>query len=95
LPIRIKPAWPLSTLLRLLAVWSILGSHAGEGNDDSKNTEGALRKNGVSYEVGIPPEVFAAQEIAAAQHVPGKEMAKVVRVKAAGQSEVTRFQDHL
>ena len=43
-----------------------------------------LEKNEVSYEVGFHPEVFTAQEIAAAQHVPGKEMAKVVMVKADG-----------
>ena len=43
-----------------------------------------LEKNQVSYEVGIHQEVFTAQEIAAAQHVPGREMAKVVMVKADG-----------
>ena len=43
-----------------------------------------LEKNQVSYEVGIHQEVFTAQEIAAAQHVPGRQMAKVVMVKADG-----------
>jgi Ala-tRNA(Pro) deacylase len=41
-------------------------------------------QNQVSYEAGFHQEVFTAQEIAAAQHVPGKEMAKVVMVKADG-----------
>jgi len=41
-----------------------------------------LEKNGVSYEVGYHVRVYTAQEIAAAQHVPGKEMAKVVMVRA-------------
>ncbi len=41
-------------------------------------------QNQVSYEVGFHPEVFTAQEIAAVQHVPGKEMVKVVIVKADG-----------
>ena len=34
-----------------------------------------FEKNQVAYEVGFHPEVFTAQEIAATQHVPGKEMA--------------------
>ncbi len=41
-----------------------------------------LEKNGVPYEVGYHVRAYTAQEIAAAQHVPGKEMAKVVMVKA-------------
>jgi Ala-tRNA(Pro) deacylase len=49
-----------------------------------KKLKDYLETNGVSYEVGFHPEVFTAQEIAAAQHVPGKEMAKVVMVKADG-----------
>jgi Ala-tRNA(Pro) deacylase len=49
-----------------------------------KKLKDYLEKNGVSYEVGFHPEVFTAQEIAAAQHVRGKEMAKVVMVKADG-----------
>ena len=34
-----------------------------------------FEKNQVAYEGGFHPEVFTAQEIAATQHVPGKEMA--------------------
>ncbi len=49
-----------------------------------KKLKDYLEKNQVSYEVGIHQEVFTAQEIAAAQHVPGREMAKVVMVKADG-----------
>jgi Ala-tRNA(Pro) deacylase len=43
-----------------------------------------LEKNQVSYQAGYHQEVYTAQEIAAAQRVPGKEMAKVVMVKADG-----------
>lgn len=49
-----------------------------------KKLKDVLEKNAVSYEVGFHPEVFTAQEIAAAQHIPGKEMVKVVMVKADG-----------
>lgn len=38
----------------------------------------------VSYEVYNHPRAFTAQEIAAAQHIPGKEMAKVVMLKVEG-----------
>ena len=43
-----------------------------------------LDGNEIRYEVGYHPRTYTAQEIAAAQHVPGKEMAKVVMVKADG-----------
>lgn len=43
-----------------------------------------LEKNQVSFEVGYHQRVYTAQEIAAAEHVPGKELAKVVMVKADG-----------
>lgn len=38
----------------------------------------------VSYEVYNHPLAFTAQEIAASQHIPGKEMAKVVMLKVDG-----------
>ena len=41
-----------------------------------------LDRQHVPYEVRTHPEVFTAQEIAAALHVPGRELAKVVMVKA-------------
>lgn len=44
--------------------------------------EDFLRSNKVSYEMVTHPEAFTAQEIAAAMHVKGKELAKVVIVKA-------------
>ena len=37
-----------------------------------KKLKDYFEKNQVAYEVGFHPEVFTAQEIAAAQHVPGK-----------------------
>jgi Ala-tRNA(Pro) deacylase len=50
----------------------------------SKRLKDYLEKNRVPYELGYHTMVYTAQEIAAAQHVPGKEMAKVVMVKADG-----------
>lgn len=44
--------------------------------------ENYLKENSVSYRVVPHPEAYTAQEIAAAMHVPGKEIAKVVIVKA-------------
>jgi len=49
-----------------------------------KKLKDYLEKNQVSCEVGYPARVYTAQEIAATQHVPGKEVAKGVRVKADG-----------
>jgi len=43
-----------------------------------------LEKNQVSFEVGYHQRVYTAQEIAAAEHVRGRELAKVVMVKADG-----------
>ena len=44
--------------------------------------EGYLKQNNVVYKTVKHPEVYTAQEIAAAMHIPGKELAKVVMVKA-------------
>ena len=44
-----------------------------------------LDKNGVDYQVFYHQRVYTAQEVAAAQHVPGKELAKVVMVKVDGE----------
>jgi Ala-tRNA(Pro) deacylase len=44
-----------------------------------------LRENGVSFEVQHHPSVFTAQEVAAAEHVSGKLLAKVVMVLADGE----------
>src|SRR3990172_9326265 len=41
-----------------------------------------LKQNKIDYKTFKHPEVYTAQEIAAALHVPGKELAKVVMVKA-------------
>ena len=41
-----------------------------------------LDASGVAYEVRSHLPAFTAQEVAAAQHVPGREMAKVVIVRA-------------
>jgi Ala-tRNA(Pro) deacylase len=45
-----------------------------------------LEQNQVSYELGYHVRAYTAQEIAAAQHIPGKEMAKVVMVKTDGKN---------
>jgi Ala-tRNA(Pro) deacylase len=42
-----------------------------------------LKAQGVSYQVRSHPPRFTAQEVAAAEHVPGAEMAKVVIVSDA------------
>ncbi len=49
-----------------------------------KKLKDYLEKNQVRYEVGFHERVYTSQEIAATLHVPGKEMAKVVMVKADG-----------
>jgi Ala-tRNA(Pro) deacylase len=49
-----------------------------------KKMKDYLEKNRVRYEVGVHEMLYTAQEIAAALHVPGKEWAKVVMVKADG-----------
>lgn len=49
-----------------------------------KRLKDYLEKNQVSFEVGYHQRVYTAQEIAAAEHVRGKELAKVVMVKADG-----------
>ena len=41
-----------------------------------------LNKNKVKYEAKRHKEVYTAQEVAAVQHVPGDEIAKVVMIKA-------------
>ena len=44
-----------------------------------------LDANRVAYEVRTHSPAFTAQEIAAAQHVPGREMAKVVILRSGDQ----------
>lgn len=51
----------------------------------SKKLQDVLRENGISYEVINHAETFTAQETAAADKISGKEMAKVVIVKAHGE----------
>lgn len=41
-----------------------------------------LRENGVGFEVMTHSQAFTMQEVAAALHVPGKQVAKVVIVRA-------------
>lgn len=43
--------------------------------------EAYLRENGVAYQTHHHPLAYTAQEIAAAEHMPGKMLAKVVIVK--------------
>jgi Ala-tRNA(Pro) deacylase len=44
-----------------------------------------LREEGVSFETMIHSLAYTAQEVAAAQHTPGRQLAKVVLVDADGQ----------
>ncbi len=37
-----------------------------------------FREHGVRYDIRSHPEVYTAQEVAAVEHVPGRQMAKVV-----------------
>lgn len=47
--------------------------------------EDYLRENGVPFEVQHHPKAITAQEVAAAEHVPGKMLAKVVMILADGE----------
>lgn len=44
-----------------------------------------FRDNGVKFQAMTHPTVYTAQEVAAEQHVPGKQVAKVVMVQAEGE----------
>jgi len=44
-----------------------------------------LREEGVSFETMIHSVAYTAQEVAAAQHTPGRQLAKVVLADADGQ----------
>jgi Ala-tRNA(Pro) deacylase len=46
--------------------------------------EAYLREQGVRYEVTPHAEAYTAQEVAAAEHVPGRQFAKVVIAEADG-----------
>lgn len=49
-----------------------------------KRLEDFLKKNGINYKTVTHPEAYTAQEIAAAMHVHGSELAKPVMVRADG-----------
>ena len=53
--------------------------------DCRQKLETYLRENGVGFEVREHPAAFTAQQVAAAEHVPGRRFAKVVMVKADDQ----------
>lgn len=55
----------------------------------AKKLKEYLKSNKVKFETLKHKEVYTAQEIAAAQHVPGMELAKVVMVKADGKFVMT------
>jgi Ala-tRNA(Pro) deacylase len=44
-----------------------------------------LREEGVSFDTMTHPLAYTAQEVAAAQHTPGRQLAKVVLVDADGE----------
>jgi Ala-tRNA(Pro) deacylase len=46
--------------------------------------ESYLRENGVPFRVEHHPSAYTAQEVAAAEHIPGKMLAKVVIAFASG-----------
>jgi Ala-tRNA(Pro) deacylase len=53
--------------------------------DCKDRLENYLRENAVPFEVQHHPRTITAQEVAAAEHVPGKMLAKVVVVMADGE----------
>jgi len=48
----------------------------------AKRLQEFLKEKKIEYRVFTHPEVYTAQEVAASMHVPGRELAKVVMVKA-------------
>lgn len=54
-----------------------------------KRLEDYLRANRVDYKAIIHAEAYTAQEIAAAMHVKGRELAKTVMIKADGRYIMT------
>lgn len=50
----------------------------------SRKVKSYLEKAGIDYEVLEHDPVYTAQEVAAASHVKGKELAKAVMIKADG-----------
>lgn len=44
-----------------------------------------LEKSGIAYHVSYHQRAYTAQEVAAAQHVSGRELAKVVMVRVEGE----------
>jgi Ala-tRNA(Pro) deacylase len=57
--------------------------------DGKGRLESYLRDNKVPFQVHHHPEAFTAQELAAAEHVPGREFAKVVLVAAGDNLAMT------
>ncbi|MCC7201698.1 MAG: YbaK/EbsC family protein [Nitrospirae bacterium] len=51
--------------------------------------EGVLKEKNINYKTFKHQEAYTAQEIAAAMHVPGKELAKVVMVRTKGRYIMT------
>ncbi len=51
--------------------------------------EWVLKENSISYKTFKHQEAYTAQEIAAAMHVPGRELAKVVMVRTKGKYIMT------
>ena len=73
---------------RARAVGAVRERRAAEGSIAMacrERLEGYLRENGVPFEVQHHPIAITAQEVAAAEHVPGKMLAKVVMVSADGE----------
>lgn len=62
------------------------GTYQKGGSDMEcrERLERYLGENGVSFEVMDHSEVYTMQEVAGALHVPGRQVAKVVMVKADG-----------
>lgn len=50
----------------------------------ARRVKAYLEEEGVAYEHGEHPPAFTAQEVAAAEHIPGKELAKTVMLTDGG-----------
>lgn len=56
-----------------------------------------LMSHGIGYEIHEHPQAFTAQELAAAEHVPGRQVAKVVMLRVGDDlvMSVLRAPDHI
>lgn len=64
------------------SIWDDVIGNGVERMEGKDRVESYLRDQGVSFEAHQHPEAYTAQEVAAADHVPGRRLAKVVVLSA-------------